>query len=62
VNIAFLLPFSLVCAIMAGPLQIGDIAVIARLAWDVYNLGFTVEHSASTLISPTPLPVLHGKS
>lgn len=32
---------------MAGPLQIGDIAAIARLAWDVYQYGFTDEHNAS---------------
>lgn len=36
---------------MAGPLQVGDIATLAKLAWDVYQYGFTDEHNASKSLS-----------
>ena len=32
---------------MAGPLQAGDIVAFGKLAWEVYQLGFTEEHNAS---------------
>ena len=32
---------------MTGPLQIGDIIALARLAWNIYEYGFTDEHNAS---------------
>jgi hypothetical protein len=33
---------------MAGPLQAGDIINFGRLAWDVYQLGWSEDHNAST--------------
>lgn len=49
---------------MAGPLQIGDIATITKLAWDVYQFGFTEEHNASKLhlFHPSPLALLDMSS
>ncbi|KAF5022559.1 hypothetical protein F66182_5392 [Fusarium sp. NRRL 66182] len=32
---------------MAGPLQVGDLISIGRLAWDIYRYGWTEEHNAT---------------
>lgn len=32
---------------MAGPLQVGDIISLGRLAWEIYRFGWTEDHNAS---------------
>lgn len=32
---------------MAGPLQVGDIINLGRLAWDIYRFGWKEDHNAS---------------
>lgn len=32
---------------MAGPLQVGDLISLGRLAWEVYRYGWSEEHNAS---------------
>lgn len=37
---------------MAGPLQVGDVVNLARLAWDVYQYGWSDDHNASEYLLP----------
>jgi hypothetical protein len=46
---------------MAGPLQVGDIISLGRLAWEIYRFGWTEDHNASkcsnfdVFVIPRPL-------
>lgn len=46
---------------MAGPLQAGDIVAFGKLAWEVYQLGFTEEHNASKFHAPSFIFLRHAR-